>query len=373
MCLCGAWVGSLTRRALSRRATRVVGRVTNAKRCLRRWSISDSYDTVRPTMRFRRTLVPCALGVLWVLALLSAAPPSRACAQQTGSVAQAAPDASRDGEARGLFQAGEQAFRGGHYADALDYFKRAHALSGRAALLYNVGISADRLRRDDEAVEAFQRYLRESAPDALNRAEVDSRLRALLDARAQRATVSTPPVATTPTTTPVTATAAAVTPATTTVTRPVAATTPTVAAVTPTVATSANVEPARLDATHGPTDTDAPAADEQHGGGRLFTWLALGAGVAAGVGGAVVGLLVQSDYDKLVTDCAAKGGCTQAEVDDASLGMRVTLTNILFAVGGAAALTGVVLFFVEGGDDGPEDVRVAAGVGLGGLVVRGSF
>ncbi len=275
---------------------------------------------------------------------------SRVCAQQAPVPDPTAPDASRDREARGLFEAGEEAFRAGRYADALDYFRRAHTLSGRAALLYNVGVAADRVRRDDEAIEAFERYLRESPATVSNRTEVESRLHALREVRAQRVGAGTPvPALTTPVAPP------SVVPA---VAPP---------SVVPAVAPEVSV--AAPEAPHG-----APVvrADE-HRGGRLFTWVALGAGVAAGVGGAVVAGLASSDYDGLVQGCAAKGGCAQAEIDDANLSTRATLANVLFVVGGAALAAGVVLFFVEGGSGGPEDARVAVGVGPGGLVARGSF
>ena len=275
---------------------------------------------------------------------------SRVCAQQAPVPDPTAPDASRDREARGLFEAGEEAFRAGRYADALDYFRRAHTLSGRAALLYNVGVAADRVRRDDEAIEAFERYLRESPATVSNRTEVESRLHALREVRAQRVGAGTPvPALTTPVAPP------SVVPA---VAPP---------SVVPAVAPEVSV--AAPEAPHG-----APVvrADE-HRGGRLFTWVALGAGVAAGVGGAVVAGLASSDYAGLVQGCAAKGGCAQAEIDEASLSTRATLANVLFVVGGAALAAGVVLFFVEGGSGGPEDARVAVGVGPGGLVARGSF
>jgi tetratricopeptide (TPR) repeat protein len=268
-------------------------------------------------------------------AALVATQASSARAQQ----APAAPDASRDREARGLFEAGGEAFTAGRYADALDYFQRAYALSGRAVLLYNIGVAADRLRRDDEAITAFERYLSDAPATITNRTEVEGRLRALEEIRAQR-------VAATTTTT--TATATPVEP--TTSTEPTPETTPT-----------------------PPVSTDPVPSDEHGGGGRLFTWIALGAAVAAGTGGAIIGALASSDYDTLVKDCAARGGCTPAEVSDATLDSRALLANILFAVGGAALVTGAVLFFVEGGGDSPEDAQVAAGVSLGGVVVRGRF
>jgi tetratricopeptide (TPR) repeat protein len=95
-------------------------------------------------------------------------------------------DGDTEARARQLFELGRTAFDAGLYEDALRYFRQSYELSGRAALLWNVGVSADRLRRDDEAIEAFERYLRE-VPQAPNRVEVVSRLEALQRARARSA------------------------------------------------------------------------------------------------------------------------------------------------------------------------------------------
>lgn len=109
-------------------------------------------------------------------------------------------ESQRDTEARALFEQGRTAFGEARFADALDLFRRAHTLSGRHALLYNIGQSADRLRLDREALEAFERYLAE-VPDAENRVEVETRVAVLretiardeaLRAEAQRAGTAQP-------------------------------------------------------------------------------------------------------------------------------------------------------------------------------------
>ena len=104
-------------------------------------------------------------------------------------VLNAAPAAAQESptetEARRVFEAGEVAFTAGHYADALGYFKRAHELSQRPALLFNIALCADRLRDDDAAIDAYERYLAE-VPLAANRREVDDRLEALRAARTRR-------------------------------------------------------------------------------------------------------------------------------------------------------------------------------------------
>ena len=97
-----------------------------------------------------------------------------------------------------LFEAGRVAYAAGRFEDSLDYFQRAHGMSGRAILLYNIGSAADKLRRDAVALDAFRRYL-EAMPTAENRAEVESRIHVLEQVVAAAQTIVTVPlVAATP-------------------------------------------------------------------------------------------------------------------------------------------------------------------------------
>ncbi len=97
-------------------------------------------------------------------------------------------------EARALFNAAIAAYDAGRYDDALDSFERAHRRSGRPELLFNVAQCYDRLRRDEDAVVAFERYL-EALPDAENRAQVEARIRALREAIARRNAPAVTPIA----------------------------------------------------------------------------------------------------------------------------------------------------------------------------------
>jgi tetratricopeptide (TPR) repeat protein len=97
------------------------------------------------------------------------APPSAAGAAQ----AEAGSDA--DEEARRLFLAGEEAYDGGRYEEALASFSRAYALSGRPGLLFNIGSVSERLRRDREALRSYQAYL-QAEPEAANREFVERRI-----------------------------------------------------------------------------------------------------------------------------------------------------------------------------------------------------
>lgn len=107
-----------------------------------------------------------------------------------GVRAQDVPDT--DDEAYSLFAAGEQAFASGSYERALDYFEQAYALSARPGLLYNIAITADRMRRDARALEAFRAYLA-AEPDTDLRAQVQARIAFLERAVAGEAEGEDPP------------------------------------------------------------------------------------------------------------------------------------------------------------------------------------
>jgi tetratricopeptide (TPR) repeat protein len=110
-----------------------------------------------------------------------------------GALAQPAPaqpapapsEADRTEEAKGLFAAGRAAFDAGRYEDALDYFERSHAMSGRPALLYNIALAHDRLRNDEKALQGYEAYLA-AVPDAPNRSDVETRAAAIRAALARR-------------------------------------------------------------------------------------------------------------------------------------------------------------------------------------------
>lgn len=120
-----------------------------------------------------------------VRALLAALAIASTVLAPAWATAQEGTTEARDREARSLFEAGRTAFEDGRFADARDYFQRAYELSGRADLFYNIGSAEDRLRRDREALTAFEAYLA-ATPDSPHRAEVDARIVSLRAAIAER-------------------------------------------------------------------------------------------------------------------------------------------------------------------------------------------
>lgn len=118
----------------------------------------------------------------WCLAAWLLGGTTSVVAQSSGSET---PSSQADEAARAHFQVGRLAYDEARYEDALENFQRAYDLSSRPGLLFNIGQAADRLRRDDLAIDAFERYLVEM-PDAPNRATVENRLASLRGGSATR-------------------------------------------------------------------------------------------------------------------------------------------------------------------------------------------
>ena len=76
----------------------------------------------------------------------------------------------------------------------------------------------------------------------------------------------------------------------------------------------------------------------------MFTWILAGTAGALAIGGALMGASAQSKFSELEDRCAP--ACSDEEVD--SVATRVTGANVMFGLAGAAAVTAVILFFVEG-------------------------
>jgi len=101
------------------------------------------------------------------------------------TVPAAAQRTANDTAARDYFERGRSAFEEADYESALVYFRHAYRLSNRNELQYNIGVAADRLQREEEALEAFERYL-EDAKNPEREAEVRERINALRQSIAER-------------------------------------------------------------------------------------------------------------------------------------------------------------------------------------------
>ena len=92
------------------------------------------------------------------------------------AAAFASPAHAQDDErARLHFEAGRSHFDQGRYENALLEFQESYALSGRAALLFNIGTTLERLARWDEAADHFAEFLTQN-PSYERRTDLESRI-----------------------------------------------------------------------------------------------------------------------------------------------------------------------------------------------------
>jgi tetratricopeptide (TPR) repeat protein len=111
------------------------------------------------------------------LGLVAATPAAAQRANPAGSDG-ASGNQTDDQAARWLFNSAREAFEAGDYETALQRFQQSYQLSSRPALLYNIGTTLDRLRRDADALAAFEQYL-ELVPESPNRGEIEARVTVL--------------------------------------------------------------------------------------------------------------------------------------------------------------------------------------------------
>lgn len=100
------------------------------------------------------------------------------CSMSIAGGSADAQNTSNDAAAREQFERGRAAFEATAYEQALAHFRHAYELSQRGQLQYNIGITASRLQRDEEALQAFQNYL-EEVESPPREQEVQKRIAAL--------------------------------------------------------------------------------------------------------------------------------------------------------------------------------------------------
>lgn len=84
-----------------------------------------------------------------------------------------------DERARMHFQSGQAYFETGEYESALREFTRAHELSGRPALLYNIVLVHERLGNLELAIQFLRRYLSEAPEAEQHRPTLEARVASL--------------------------------------------------------------------------------------------------------------------------------------------------------------------------------------------------
>ncbi|MDH5673078.1 MAG: hypothetical protein OEZ06_13060 [Myxococcales bacterium] len=263
----------------------------------------------------------------------------------------ASAQSSRDDRARALFEAGRAAIDEGDYAGAHRYFSEAYDVSKRPQLLFNIANSAERLRRDDEALQLYRRFL-EEVPDAANRAYVEGRIRALEAVQPKPAGTAEPAEATSEGNA---ATGEAKEAEQTGQGAPGEA--------------MAEAEP--VAAPSPANDTEMGAADATTGGSDITGWIIAGAGAAVAVAGVVV--LVVGLGKRGSVDDAPVGSDWQNYAGDHDLANTlIPVGSVMLGVGLAAGAVGVVMALGDGqGRDQRSDLALRLGPSE--LTLMGSF
>jgi tetratricopeptide (TPR) repeat protein len=240
------------------------------------------------------------------------------------------PASGRDAEARALYEAGVIAYDGGHFDEALEHFQRSYELSGRTALLYNIGTAAERTRDDALAIQSYEAFLA-MEPESPLRARVETRLAELRERQAEaeaRAQAEREEEA-----------------------RRAEARAQADAAAQEAV----QAEPAPSEARRGP----GPA-------------IVIGAGAAVAVAGAV--MLGIGLADRAAVESPSAGSSWREDVEPHYARGEALLSAGLVAlpVGALAAVAGTI-WQVKRGSRGDDDGGVALDVGLGRVTLRGRF
>jgi tetratricopeptide (TPR) repeat protein len=115
---------------------------------------------------------------------------SLALAIALASIVTAAPPLARDAHAqkpsdkdleaaKEAFAKGKASFEKGNFGDAVEFFKESYRLSKNPLLLFNIGITFERLMNKEMAVFYYKKFLEDAPADAAQRADAEKSLAAL--------------------------------------------------------------------------------------------------------------------------------------------------------------------------------------------------
>jgi hypothetical protein len=280
---------------------------------------------------------------MWLDRRMRAIPPGLvALVLGLGLAASARADAT-DERGRFHFQAGASYYEAGDYEDALREFERAHDVSQRPELFYNISLCHQQLGHLAEAADYLQKYLEqvENIPNRVNLERRLQNLQARLEAReageAEPEPESEPDAQVAPAAAP----------------------------------------PPGPGTFEGDTRTVGVDRDDGRKGVPLAAILGWSIGGSLLLGGAITGIMALGERSNLQDDpCSVTRTCDVSRLDRLSL-----MTDILIPVGLTAAVVGTVLFFVlrnRGGGESPSSPAVQVSpwvdpMGGGGATLGGRF
>ncbi|MDP3214187.1 MAG: tetratricopeptide repeat protein [Deltaproteobacteria bacterium] len=215
-----------------------------------------------------------------------------------------------------VFEEGIAAFQARDYETALQRFQRSYILSRRPELLFNIGLTLERVGRREDAIATLRQFV-SLQPNSPQRADAERRIATM---QSTSLPVVTPPVVAPPVVAPPVVAPPVVAP-------PVVA--------PPVVVTAPRIAP-------------APVASRP-----VWPWVALGGGAAAGIAGAVI---LATTSDPGADDSVITEGQYESALE--SNDTRRIVGAVLLGLGGAAAVAGVV-GLVQGR---PSSERASLGV-----------
>lgn len=308
-----------------------------------------------------------------IIALSLAAPPKKA---PPPAAAPAAEETGDTAKAKELFQWAQKLYKQARYAEAISKFEEAYAVRPHPVIYFNIGKCYEQLGETAKALRAYRDYLR-LAPDAKDKetvsdaiANLERRLRekgqqqlmVFADPPNARIAVDGKELGMSPASVELVAGNHTLTVQAdgyekversfvmqTTRATEMTITLRPVAKDTPPVATNTDV-PKKEDPPKSVTDVPPPppppvvVVPEQPKKGRLFTYVAGGAAVAALGAGIGLGVAAGSTANDIKTNVHTGDEVTKLQQQAQGLS---TGANISYAVAGAAAVTAVILFFVE--------------------------
>jgi tetratricopeptide (TPR) repeat protein len=251
---------------------------------------------------------------------------------QTAAAPDGADGARVEEIARQHFQLGRAQYESGQFREAAASFERAHELSKREVLWYNIYLAYRDAGDNAKAAEALRNYLT-GVEQMDNRAHLEARLASLdrlvqeEQAREEQARAAE--------------------------------------------AAGRGAEPAQSAEPAATSDQPAepPPADESP---SIVPYVLLGVGGAMMIGGVVTGLMASSKHSELEEQCP-NNPCDASLQDLADEGQTLALTADVLLFGGiAVAATGGVLWFLNrnASSDGEQPVAAAVGCGPRGCAGR---
>ena len=238
-------------------------------------------------------------------------------ATATVAEAQEAEETAAVQEARAAFAQAEQDFNAGNYALAMQGFERSYSLLDghprRHLVLFNIARCNEELGNLEQAIEAFERYLREGGDSQENADETRRRVQELRERIRSRPTTPGP----------------------------------------------------------GPSVETGPDT------GWLAAAISLEiVGGLAGIGSLVTGLVAHDLYSGLEERCVPVDACPAGSQSDIDTGSAMAITStVLLPVSIAALAAGTVMLVLtpSSAPDDPEAASIQLLPGLGGATLRGRF